>query len=363
MTFSGSYEPRDVTFLLRPVQLAPTPVEEKERLIQSGRRHYSELIGTEAPPDAEYLALFHAAFDRNAHRFAQDLIRLTRALAARPGRELVLVSLARAGTPVGVLLGRAAGLLGRGAVHYSISIIRDRGIDEVALDYILERHAADDVVFIDGWTGKGAIAEELERSAGRYARSRGVRLDTTLVVLADLAGVAGLAATSEDYLIPSSILNATISGLVSRTILNDTCVGPGQFHACVHYEHLAPADLSRWFVDALTARIEALQAEPAAPLSWTAEYRAGLRAVSAAFMEGSQARWRVADPLRIKPGISESTRALLRRVPDRLLLRDPGDADVRHLAHLARRRGVAIEVEPSMPYRAATIIRETKGAE
>ena len=42
MNFSGSYESRDVTFLLRPVQLAPTPVEEKERLIQSGKRHYRE---------------------------------------------------------------------------------------------------------------------------------------------------------------------------------------------------------------------------------------------------------------------------------------------------------------------------------
>ncbi|WP_375767278.1 cysteine protease StiP family protein [Archangium gephyra] len=363
MTFSGSYESRDVTFLLRPVQLAPTPVEEKERLIQSGRRHYSELIGTESPPDGEYLALFQAAFDRNAHRLASELVRLSRALAERPGRELVLVSLARAGTPIGVLLRRAAEMQGRRAVHYSISIIRDRGIDEVALDHILERHAASDLVFVDGWTGKGAIAEELERSVGRYARSRGVVLDASVVVLADLAGVARLAATSEDYLIPSSILNATVSGLISRTILNDACVGPGEFHACVHYEHLAPADLSRWFVDALTARIEALRTEPAAPLAWTEAHRAGLRSVSAAFMAETQSRWGISDPLRIKPGISESTRALLRRVPDRLILRDPDDADVRHLVHLARRREVAIQVEPAMPYRAATIIRATKGAE
>jgi len=182
-------------------------------------------------------------------------------------------------------------------------------------------------------------------------------------VLADLAGVAGLAATSEDYLIPSSILNATVSGLISRTILNEACVGPGEFHACVHYEHLAPSDLSRWFVDALTARIEAIRVEQAAPLSWTEAHRAGLRAVSAAFMAETQERWRIADPLRIKPGISESTRALLRRVPDRLLLRDDDDTDVRHLVHLARRRQVAIELVPGMPYRAAAIIRATKGAE
>lgn len=363
MTFSGSYEARDVTFLLRPVQLAPTPVEEKERLIQSGQRHYSELIGTETPPDDEYLAFFRAAFDRNAQRLAYELVRLARALVARPGGELVFVSLARAGTPIGVLLRRAAELQGRRAVHYSLSIIRDRGIDEVALDHVLERHAASDCVFVDGWTGKGAIAEELERSVGRYARSRGVALDPSVVVLADLAGVAGLAATSEDYLIPSSMLNATVSGLISRTILNGACVGPGDFHACVHYEHLAPSDLSRWFVDALTPRIEALQKAPVEPLSWTESHRAMLRSVSAAFMAETRSRWRIADPLRIKPGISESTRALLRRVPDRLILRDPDDADVRHLVQLARRREVAIEVEPTMPYRATAIIRATKGVE
>jgi hypothetical protein len=363
MTFSGSYESRDVTFLLRPVQLAPTPVEEKERLIQSGRRHYSELIGAESPPDSEYLSLFRAAFERNAHRLAHELVRLARALAERPGRELVLVSLARAGTPIGVLLRRAAELQGRRAFHYSISIIRDRGIDEAALDHLRERHAASDLVFVDGWTGKGAIAEELERSVGRYARSRGVEMDSSVVVLADLAGVAGLAATSEDYLIPSSVLNATVSGLISRTILNDACVGPGEFHACVHYEHLAPWDLSRWFVDELTARIQAIQSEPTTPLSWTEAHRAGLRSVSAAFMAETQARWHITDPLRIKPGISESTRALLRRVPDRLILRDIDDVDVLHLVHLARRREVAIEIQPAMPYRAAAIIRATKGAE
>jgi hypothetical protein len=49
-----------------------------------------------------------------------------------------VVSLARAGTPMGALLARALRWLGRTDVrHYSISIIRDRGIDENALAFIL----------------------------------------------------------------------------------------------------------------------------------------------------------------------------------------------------------------------------------
>src|SRR4051794_4540118 len=157
--FSGSYQPEDVVFLLKPVRLEPTPVAEKERLIQSGRRHYSEMLSREHRPSPAYLRLFHDALVREKARFAGHLISLARLIAGRHPGPVTLVSLARAGTPVGVLLGRILRRhLGRAAVHYSISIIRDRGIDEVALEHVLRLHPADSVAFVDGWTGKGVIA-------------------------------------------------------------------------------------------------------------------------------------------------------------------------------------------------------------
>ncbi len=356
--FSGSYDPADVTFLLKPVVLAPTAVEEKERLIQSGRRHYSEMLGAEPPPDAEYLALFDAAFAANRQRFARDLAALAAALAERPGPETVLVSLARAGTPVGVLLRRALARRGRTAPHYSVSIIRDRGIDTVALDHILARHAPESVVFVDGWTGKGAIAGELRRAVDAYNAARGVRLDPSLTVVADLCGTAGLAATAEDYLIPSAILNAVVSGLVSRTVLNRELVGPGEFHACVHYHELAPHDRSRWFVDALDRDLAAFASLPA-PARWPEPARDALRDAAAAFVAGCLDRFGIADRNRVKPGIGETTRALLRRMPERVLVKDPSAPDLRHMVHLAQRRGVALVHEPDLapPYRAAAIIR------
>ena len=51
----------------------------------------------------------------------------------------------------------------------------------------------------------------------------------------------------------------------------------------------------------------------------------------------------VDDPNRVKPGIAEATRALLRRVPNRLYLRDSSDPDVAHLVHLAREANVPVE--------------------
>src|SRR5438105_1269238 len=135
--FHGSYAAGDVTFLLKVVTMAATGTAEKERAIQSGKKHYSEMISIEKTPDERYMRLFQRALAENAGKFSGHLASLARTLARRPGKEVVLVSLARAGTPVGVLLHRGLQVLGRKSVHYSISIIRDRGIDAVALDYIL----------------------------------------------------------------------------------------------------------------------------------------------------------------------------------------------------------------------------------
>jgi hypothetical protein len=355
--FSGSYATEDVTFLLKPVALAPTPVADKERLIQSGRRHYSEMIAPEALPAPAYLALYAAAERRNRGRLAQDVANLAGQLAERAsGREIVIASLARAGTPIGVLLLRQLLRLGVPAFHYSISIIRDRGIDEQALRYIAARHDPADVIFVDGWTGKGAIAGELRRSLAGAA----LGFRPTLAVIADPAGEADLAASAEDYLIASGLLNAVVSGLVSRTILSMETVGPGDFHACVFYPQWRAQDLSRAFADSVSALAVTLTREP---LPDHQARRPGLRAGCEAMIADVATRAGVADRNRIKPGIAEATRAFLRRVPDRLFLRDPDDPDVAHLIHLAGMAEVAVErLRHDSAYRAVAVIERAGDA-
>jgi hypothetical protein len=359
--FHGSYLPEDCTFLLKPVAIAPTDVVAKEQAIQSGRRHYSEMLSVENTPDERYMRLFYRALELNKDKFAAHLASLARTLATRPGKEVVLVSLARAGTPVGVLLHRGLKALDRSSVHYSISIIRDRGVDACALDYILERHSDRDIVFIDGWTGKGAISSELSATIAEYNKDRGAAISSELVVVSDLAGVAGLAATADDYLIPSAILNAIVSGLVSRTVLNEEYVGPGDFHACMFYEEKRGEDLSNYFVDVITPfMVDYLVGEGTAraPIClWGPEQRAGLKACSDAFIASAMADYGVSDRNRVKPGIGESTRALLRRVPDRLIVRELDAIDVEHLVTLAKSQGVPVEVKSELPYRAAVIIK------
>lgn len=353
----GSYAPDDVIFLLKPIVMPSLDVAEKEALLQSGARHYSEMLSPESVPSAAYLAAYTGALDRNAARLAGHIDQLADALADRGAgpRGLALVSLARAGTPIGVLVTRGLRRRGVVVVHYSISIIRDRGIDRVALAHILDRHDAGDIVFLDGWTGKGAIATELRGDRG--ARTLGIA--PYLAVVADPAGRADLAATAEDYVIPSGILGGIVSGLVSRSVLNHQ-IGPHDFHGCVALGHLAAADVSRAFVDA----VDALTGGPGVPdpHPWSAADAPRLAAACDALVAGVMARWGVADRNRIKPGIAEATRAVLRRVPDRLLLGDAADSELRHLVALAAERGVPVEPLPfATTYRAVAIIAAVGG--
>src|SRR3546814_10325380 len=68
------------------------------------------------------------------------------------------------------------------------------------------------------------------------------------------AGRADLAATFDDYVIPSGLLNGIVSGLVSRSILNDDLVGPNDFPACVSMPEHAASDVSRDFIDKVEDR-------------------------------------------------------------------------------------------------------------
>jgi hypothetical protein len=352
--FHGSYAPSDVTFLLKPVSLEPTDVAEKERLIQGGLRHYSEMVSRETAPGPDYAAIYASALDAGVSRLGREIAALARALFRGPRVPVTLASLVRAGVPLGVLLHRTLRHLGADSAHFGVSIIRDRGIDDRALDHILARRPADSVVFVDGWTGKGAITGELERSLAPRPE-----LAPRLVVLADPAGRAWLSASGEDWLIPSGILGCTVSGLLSRSILNDAVVGAGDFHGCTVQSHLSDHDQSRAFVDRVWPSVAA-NLETASAATWTDADRHRHRTAAEAVVDALAERFGVTNRNRIKPGIAEATRAVLRRMPERVLVSRLDDPDLAALLELASRSGVPVEPlgDAILPYRAVTLIQK-----
>ncbi len=341
----GSYAPDEVTWLLTDLSgvALEVPTEDREELVQGGR-HYAEMLPVEYQPDEAYTALFHRALAQTAPRIAEAVGVVGSLLRAEHGKAPVLVSLARAGTPIGILLKRWYALQGLDTPHYAVSIVRGRGIDEVAVRHVLDRHPARDVRFVDGWTGKGAIARELAEAVRAFPG-----LDPRLAVLADPGSCTDLHGTRDDFLIPSACLNSTVSGLVSRTVLNEL-IEPQMFHGAKFYAALAPVDVSAVFLDAVTTHL-ADAGQVVVPQEDRTPTWAGWAAVEALAAEhGTTVNL-------VKPGVGETTRVLLRRVPWQVLVRPDRDAELEHVRMLAAARGVPVVERVDLPYSCVGLVK------
>ncbi|MFZ4265716.1 phosphoribosyltransferase [Streptomyces arboris] len=370
----SSYAPEDVGWLLQDLSDTEleAPTEEREEAIQSGGAHYAESLPVEYQPSAEYQALFTAALGASAARIARAVGTVTETVLAERGPRPVLVSLARAGTPVGVLMRHwARHRHGLDLPHYAISIVRGRGIDATALRWLAAHHDPADVVFVDGWTGKGAITrelaaaiEEFEASGGTGGSAGPAGFNPEIAVLADPGGCVRTYGTREDFLIPSACLNSTVSGLISRTVLRADLVGPDDFHGAKFYRELADADVSGDFLAAVTARFDEVADQV------DAETKELLAADRAPTWEGWAAVERISEEYGIhdvnlvKPGVGETTRVLLRRVPWKILAKRGAGADLQHIRLLAEQRGVPVEEVDDLPYSCVGLIhpRFTRGA-
>ena len=368
--FSGSYLPAEVTLLLDIVSadsvndISPT---QKEALIQSGQRHYSDMLTLEKPPSATHEALYNQALAAGKQRMANDVTSLAFSLhqlfhaCVSASQPLILVSLVRAGLPIGVLLQKAlsdaSASYALASQHYGVSIIRDRGLDPVALQHILQQYPHSPIVFVDGWTGKGAIYGELQRSLAQITDKRqqaqlfhqgeGV---IPLVTLADPAGVAWLSASNDDWLMPASLLNSTVSGLISRTLYREPSDG---LHQAVYYDKLQPWDRSGEFIQT----IDALRQQTPLPTPLTGKLLPTFATQSV--IDDLAARFAISNRNRIKPTIAEATRAILRRDPECVLVNEMADGqDTALLRHLCEEKNIQLIADTSIaPYQAVTIIK------
>ncbi len=359
----GSYAPDEVTWLLKDLSHVDLEgdIAEREARIQAGLAHYAESLPVEYQPDAPYRELFDKALASTAGRLAHAVGTLTELLIAERGTDLTLVSLARAGTPVGVLVRRwAQRHHGLSLPHYAVSIVRGRGIDTAALDYITERHDPQSVVFVDGWTGKGAIARELAAALAEYSAAGGPVLSDDLAVLADPGHCVRTYGTRDDFLIASACLNSTVSGLISRTVLNDTLIGPGEFHGAKFYRDLASADVSGRLLDTVSAAFDTVRDRVPAELAAVLASDRTPTWSGWASVEKVREEYGIASVNFVKPGVGETTRVLLRRVPWRVLVREADAPEHAHLRLLAAARGVPVEVVPDLAYSCMGLIKEVQ---
>lgn len=347
-TMQTSLNDVDCRLLLKDITNCITPMlpEEREPLIHNGV-HYCELLPAEYEPSEEYIRLYKAGLAAWSRATAEAVRAVAEKIYLNKGRDVAIVSLARAGTPVGVLVKRyLKRFYGFDAAHYSVSIIRGRGIDQNALRYILARHSSKNIQFIDGWTGKGAIIGQLTRALEDFPE-----IDKRLAVLADPAGLCEIYGTRGDLFIPCSCLNSVVSGLFSRTVLRSDVIGEEDFHGAAYFGELAAQDRTYEFIAAVESEFDAL-------LPYRDEKPAPTDGAGAEETVQIAQKFGVSDINLIKPSIGEATRVLLRRTPRLILVRSLESPLTSHLVELAREKNVPVYEYPLKCYNAAGIIKD-----
>jgi hypothetical protein len=349
----GSYPDDDVVLLFTDLTGAVTPlpmVEVAALARRSAGLGHRTVVPVEDPPTAQTVALYEELLAAGAREVALlSCVLAARIADAHPG-EIVIASIARAGTPVGVIVHRLLrDRYARRSTHYSVSLVPGLDLDLAAVRHILARHPAVAVRFLDGWSGKGGIARLLAEQARRVRAELGARLAPELALLADPGRATGLCATREDVLVPSALLNAPVSGLFSRSLVSDL-LGPDDLHGAVRYPELAPWDCSVRFVDTICAAAADIP---------EAEVRASRQPVGPPDFHGWEFMEALAEEFRmpsmvsfVKPGLSETCRALIARRPARVLI-DPSRPSpaLEVILALSKERGVPVEERP-MPYAA-----------
>lgn len=344
---NSSFLEGDVTLLLKDITglVDPLPTEEREKRIQSGT-HYSEMLPLEYRPTEDYIRIYEASLEVFGQNTADAIARVSNKIVREKGSKVVIVSLARAGTPLGILIRRyIRKKYGFECPHYSISIIRDRGIDRNAVNYILERHGAEGIQFVDGWTGKGAIYNEMKKELKSF---KGVQ--DSLAVLADPAGLTELCGTHDDIMIPSSCLNCTICGLISRTFLRSDIIGKDDFHGAAYYEELRPEDRTYEFIDYIESRFD-YEIEPDSKT---------LASNGIEDVKNLAEMFDIRNINYIKPGIGETTRVLLRRIPWKVVIdeRYKKTRELDHIRQLSLEKNVEIEYVHLNNYKCCGLIKQ-----
>jgi hypothetical protein len=229
----------------------------------------------EPPLDESFRTLVLDAIAQRAgtiHALVNTLAEAIQGSSLSPPSPPLLVAILRAGLPVSVLLAHRLGQqLGAPVPVVALSLFAGWGWDEAALLAALHTCPNRPVWFVDGWTSRGGVANELRASYQRwlarghpdFTRGQGPRL----AVLCDPAGLAHAAGTSTDSFVPSSCFTAPETLGFSRGFVRDE---PGMFLVYGYPPHLLqPSYLDAWMgvLDAPPLpSLPIAEAGPSAPL-------------------------------------------------------------------------------------------------
>lgn len=345
-----TYKKEDCIFLLKDISssVIECTIDEKEKLINAGVS-YSEMLSKEMNVEKEIKQIFEELTKQSAKTVACYVGIVAEKIYKLKGKDTVIVSLARAGSPYGALIKRYLDKkFSINIPHYSVSIIRGKGIDFNAIKYIINAHPNCNIQFVDGWTGKGSITFELNKSIAEFNEKFNTNIDSSLAVIADPAKKSPISGTKRDVNLPNCCLNSTVSGLISRTVHNDSILEEGDFHGAKYLDYLVEEDYSQYFIDAIEKEFTYefnIDDKSEVDLSYADDVVRMVRDY-----------YDVSDIHKIKLSIGEASRALLRRKTKLVLIKDINNKDVAHIVHMARSKNVEIKEFTDSDYECIAII-------
>lgn len=346
----GTYASEDCVYLLQDMQDLVTPVtqSEKKQQMLSGKKSY-EMIPYEYKVDEVSERTFLRMVEENCESVARYTGILSESIYKVKGRQVVLVSLARGGVPVGVLCKRYfKKIYGINVPHYVISLIRNEGIDIAALRYIEQHHPDSYIQFIDGWTGMGFISSQLEKYVAEYNELYKRNVDPSLGVLVDSSKICQYYGTRDDVVFPCCCLNATVCGMISSIFYDRSVIDHNSFHGALQWNEEIGIDYSNFFVNKVSSYLKK-QSSVMAPI----EENYAARCLSVV-----QTDFNVNEKKNIKFGIGESTRAIIRYDLRCLLIKDESNPNLQFILELAKKRNIKVMKYTKTDYECIALISD-----
>lgn len=246
----STYLDDDVRLLYTDIEtrVVPMSLEAREQHIRRGFKA-CELLAEETVPTDLDINIYECAMKIYQKKVADAVQKIAECIYDKKKNDIVLVSLARAGISIGVLIKRYLDTKYMLNIpHYGMSIVGTNGVDVNALKYILSRHDAGSLQFIDGWTGKGFVQKKLKEGLLFYPQ-----IDSKIAVLCDPGGITCLAGTHEDILVPSATLNSVVSGLLSRSVDNSKFIKNDEFFGAVCFSKMIDSDRTYDFIERISS--------------------------------------------------------------------------------------------------------------
>ena len=193
--FLPEVDPYEDLHLFRPLNRA-----------YDGNNTFWQLPSPEPKLNSDFWHLVKAELDNAAIRQAAS--RLAGAIShwESNNSKLLFVAILRAGVPIANWLCQ----LLPGSLSVSVSLFAGLGIDRVALKTLQSDYPDRQIVFVDGWTGRGGVARELAK----------LKL-APLAVLVDPWGWADFSGSSEDLFCPTACFTGVATLGFSRTFYVD----------------------------------------------------------------------------------------------------------------------------------------------